>query len=100
VTDFSSMAFNAAYLRRPVVYFQFDRQAVMSGGHVGRGGYFDYDRDGFGPVVYEPLDVLDAVGAIVQHGGASEPYASRIEDTFPFRDGRCSERVAEAIEAI
>lgn len=100
VTDFSSMAFNAAYLRRPVVYFQFDRTAVMSGGHVGRAGYFDYDRDGFGPVVFESGDVLDAVADVVRHGGATDPYASRIENAFPFRDGRCSERVTQAIEAI
>ena len=100
VTDFSSMAFNAAYLRRPVVYFQFDRRAVMSGGHVGRAGYFDYDRDGFGPVVFKPSDVLDAVEGIVRHGGAIEPYAGRIEETFPFRDGQCSKRVTEAIEAL
>src|SRR6185369_1832250 len=41
VTDYSSVAFNTAYLDRPLVYFQFDFEEVMSGGHIGRRGYFD-----------------------------------------------------------
>ena len=50
VTDYSSVAFNTAYLDRPAVYFQFDREEMLRGAHVGRQGYFDYERDGFGPV--------------------------------------------------
>ena len=49
VTDYSSVAFNAAYLERPVVYFQFDADEVLAGGHVGRAGYFDYDATGSVP---------------------------------------------------
>ncbi len=98
VTDYSSIAFNAAYLERPVVYFQFDADAVLSGAHVGQRGYFDYERDGFGPV---SPDLEAAVGAIteaISHGGAPLPeYARRIEETFPHRDGGCSERVVQAV---
>ena len=54
VTDYSSMAFNAAYIDRPLVYFQFDPDTMFGGGHVGRQGYFEYERDGFGPVVTRP----------------------------------------------
>ncbi len=54
VTDFSSVAFNAAYLERPVVYYQFDAESVLEGEHVGRRGYFDYTRHGFGPVAGHP----------------------------------------------
>ena len=50
VTDYSSIAFDPAYIGRPVVYFQFDRNEFLSGSHGWRGGYFDYYRDGFGPV--------------------------------------------------
>jgi hypothetical protein len=98
VTDYSSMAFNAAYLDRPVVYFQFDRDRVLGGEHVGRKGYFEYERDGFGPVA----DTVDeAVGAITEliRAGRRPPalYQARIDAAFPQRDGKCSERVVEQI---
>ena len=98
VTDYSSMAFNTAYLDRPVVYFQFDRDRVLGGEHVGSRGYFDYERDGYGPVV---LDAEAAVSALVEalDGGLAPEYRRRIEEAFPDRDGRCCERVTEAVLA-
>jgi glycosyltransferase involved in cell wall biosynthesis len=101
VTDYSSMAFNAAYLDRPVVYFQFDADAIKTGAHVGREGYFDYARDGFGPVVAEVSDAIAAVQTIVEQGSVpAETYLKRNADTFVLRDGRCCERVIAAIEAL
>jgi glycosyltransferase involved in cell wall biosynthesis/CDP-glycerol glycerophosphotransferase (TagB/SpsB family) len=98
VTDYSSMFFNAAYIERPVVYFQFDRQRVLGGWHVGRSGYFDYERDGFGSVTLTVDDAVAATVKAIENGPAPEPvYLERINATFPNRDGRCSERVADAI---
>jgi glycosyltransferase involved in cell wall biosynthesis len=100
VTDFSSVAFNAAYLDRPVVYFQFDEDVVLGGGHVGRRGYFDYRRDGFGPVTVTPEDAVQATTDALAHGPApAAPYADRIAATFPDRDGQCCARVVDAIRA-
>lgn len=94
VTDFSSIAFNAAYLERPVVYFQFDADTVLDGGHVGRRGYFDYHRDGFGPVEEEKDDAVAATVAALAHGPAPTPeFQARIDASFQERDGRCCERV-------
>ncbi|RKT77275.1 CDP-glycerol glycerophosphotransferase (TagB/SpsB family) [Terracoccus luteus] len=101
VTDYSSMAFNAAYMDRPVVYFQFDAERVESGGHVGRAGYFTYPRDGFGPVVSDVDAAVAAVGDIAENGYTSRPqFQDRIDRTFPNRDGRCCARVTEAIEEL
>lgn len=98
VTDYSSIAFNAAYLERPVVYFQFDADQVLSGAHVGQPGYFDYERDGFGPVTADRTGTVQAVIEAIDHGGAPLPeYQRRIEETFPHRDGGCSERVVQAV---
>ncbi len=100
VTDYSSMFFNAAYIERPVVYFQFDRDRVLSGWHLGRPGYFDYERDGFGPVTRTVDDAIAAVVKAVDNGPDPEPvYLDRIRASFPDRDGRCCERVADAIAA-
>ena len=99
VTDYSSMAFNAAYLDRPVVYFQFDRERVLSGAHMGRTGYYDYVRDGFGPVAESLPEALRAIDEVAAAGGALQaPYAERVRAAFPERDGRCTERTFAAIE--
>lgn len=101
VTDYSSMAFNAACVDRPVVYFQFDREVVQRGGHLGRAGYFDYDRDGFGPVTRTIADTVAAIDEIAGRGGTpASQYQERIDATFVMRDGRCCERVTAAIEAL
>jgi hypothetical protein len=101
VTDYSSVAFNAAYLDRPSVYYQFDRDRVLAGGHVGRRGYFEYERDGFGPVAVGHDDAVAAVVAAIAGGvQPAEPYAGRIAATFPGRDGECCRRVVAAIEEL
>jgi len=100
LTDYSSIAFNAAYIDRPVVYFQFDQERVLNGGHVGRKGYFTYERDGFGPVTYDAETAVAETIASLEHGRDPRPeYAARNAATFPERDGRCCERVTAAIEA-
>jgi CDP-glycerol glycerophosphotransferase (TagB/SpsB family)/glycosyltransferase involved in cell wall biosynthesis len=97
VTDYSSVAFEAAFLGRAVVYYQFDR-ATYFGEHW-RPGYFDADRDGFGPVVDDEDDLVRDVADVLERGGPAERYVERIERTFPHRDGRACERVYEAILA-
>ena len=100
VTDYSSTAFNAAYIDRPVVYFQFDADKVLGGAHVGRQGYFHYERDGFGPVTRTLRAAESAIVGTMRAGRSPGPeYQRRIEDTFPCRDGRCCKRVTEAILA-
>ncbi|MFN0283774.1 MAG: CDP-glycerol glycerophosphotransferase family protein [Kineosporiaceae bacterium] len=101
VTDYSSMAFNAAYVDRPVVYFQFDLERVRAGGHLGRAGYFEYPRDGFGPVATTVEGAVGEITDVVARGCTPAPeYARRIEETFVDRDGRCCERVVAEIQAL
>jgi CDP-glycerol glycerophosphotransferase (TagB/SpsB family) len=101
VTDYSSVAFNIAYLDAPVVYFQFDRDQMLGGLHVGRQGYFDYFRDGFGPVVTEPDEAIKAIVAQIELGSRPTPeYQARINATLVNRDGRACERVVAAVEEL
>jgi hypothetical protein len=101
VTDYSSVAFNTAYLDRPVVYFQFDREAMLGGLHVGRKGYFDYGRDGFGPVAADLQAAEGAIVAAIEHGPRpTHTYQERIDATFPLRDGQACARVVAAVEEL
>ncbi len=104
ITDYSSIFFDAGYCGTPAVFYQFDQNLVFHGGHSGRMGYFDYERDGFGPVVQTVDQAIDEISRILnsQHEGslAPYPYGERIERTFPRKDGLCCERVTAAIEEL
>jgi hypothetical protein len=96
VTDYASVAFDAAYLDRPVVYFRFDEDVVLTGGHVGRQGWFDARRDGFGPVADTLPDAVDAVRSTLVEG-MTPTYSARVAAAFPERDGNCAERIIAAV---
>ena len=98
ITDYSSNAFDAALIDRPVLYFQFDAHEFLSGRHIGQTGYFDYERDGFDPVVTTVNQAVDALEDMMAQGiHPSAPYTDRISRTFPLRDGLCCQRVTEVI---
>lgn len=100
VTDYSSIAFNAAYLDRPVVYYQFDGDRIRYGAHVGRRGYYSYETDGFGPVTADRAAAVAAIAAALEAGAdPAPPYRARIAAAFPERDGQCCERVIAAVKA-
>ena len=99
VTDFSSIAFEAALIDRPLVYFQFDRERFFGGTHIGGRGYFDYDKDGFGPVCETVPAAVAAITEIVSQGRVpSEPYATRMAETMSLRDGQARARIYQEIQ--
>jgi len=101
ITDYSSVAFEMAYLEKPIIYFQFDKKTIFSGNHTYQKGYFEYERDGFGPIVEEVAQVEQALEQILQNSGKPLPkYLTRMQETFKFKDGRCCERVYNAILAL
>ena len=99
VTDYSSQAFEAAYLERPVVYFQFDRDEFFSGTHVYRQGTWSYEQDGFGPVTTTQFEALDAIAATAT-SPPQDAYLQRMRSAFAYRDGRCCERTFDSIVAL
>ncbi|MGL5759072.1 CDP-glycerol glycerophosphotransferase family protein [Plesiomonas sp.] len=101
ITDYSSVAFEMAVQGKTVIYYQFDEDEVFSGSHIYSRGYFDYRRDGFGPVVTDEESLLKEIELILKKNGQpSERYNQRIESTFPFRDGKNCQRTYEAIVAL
>lgn len=100
ITDYSSVAFDFAYLKKPVVYSQFDRPGFFNG-HTYKEGYFSYVDDGFGPVVHTHKDLVDAIIAYINTDCAMEgAYMQRVDKLFTFNDTNNSKRVYEAIREI
>lgn len=100
ITDYSSVAFEMAYLFKPVCYYQFDEEDFFTKGHYNK-GYFDYRDNGFGPVYNDEKSVIDyALKNIVQDCKPGPEYIEKVNAFFPYRDGNCCQRVLEEIEEL
>ena len=94
LTDYSSVAFDFAYLRKPIVYAQFDKEEFFSGAHSYTEGYFDYERDGFGEVEYNLENTVNRLIEYIKNDcKPKDEYLTRINNTFAFSDKNCCERV-------
>ncbi|WP_181358883.1 CDP-glycerol glycerophosphotransferase family protein [Pseudothauera lacus] len=101
LTDYTSVAFDMALLRKAVFYYQFDREYFFRGGHNWRPGYFDYVRDGFGPVAESEDECVSQVAAFLASGARVAPvYRQRMERAMPLDDERACQRTYEAIAAL
>ena len=96
VTDYSSVAFDVALLKKPIIYAQFDVDTFFSG-HAYDKGYFEYDRDGFGPVCTDLETTVDAVIHYLKTGCKTEPiYLNRVDSFFGSQpENRCQAVVDE-----
>ena len=100
ITDYSSVILDCAFLKTPVVYFQFDRDEYFAN-HPHRLGYFDYEEHGFGPVATTVANAVEAtVRAALNPDAVPARYLERATDFFPARDGGASERVFRAIKEL
>lgn len=101
ITDYSSVAFEMAYLNKPTIYYQFDEQSFFNGGHGYTKGYYDYRKHGFGPVVTDQRKLLSELKMMLANNGKPNfEILERISKTFPYRDGNNCERVYKAISAL
>ena len=100
ITDYSSTAFDFAYLRKPVLYYQFDKD-VFFASHTYKEGYFSYEENGFGDVIDNKDDLINAIIECVKGGCQLSPkYKQRIDDFLIFNDNKNCGRVVEAIKDI
>ncbi|ELT2532152.1 CDP-glycerol glycerophosphotransferase family protein, partial [Campylobacter coli] len=98
ITDYSSVAFEMAYLNKPVIYYQFDHEEFFSS-HTLQKGYFDYKKDGFGPVVEDEESLLKELENLLQNDcNPFGIYKDNIDSTFAFKDGKCCERIYKVIK--
>lgn len=99
VTDYSSVHFDVAYVGTPIIYAQFDREEYLSG-HASI-SWFDFGRDGFGPVATTVEATLDAIEAALDRGCSPDPqYLDRVERAFTYRDHNNCARVVSAVDEL
>ncbi|EGH4468696.1 glycosyltransferase [Campylobacter lari] len=92
ITDYSSVAFEMAYLNKPVIYYQFDKEEFFTS-HTYQKGYFSYEKNGFGSVLENEENLLKELEILLKNN--CKPfgvYKDNIDSTFVFKDGKCCER--------
>ena len=98
ITDFSSVAYDMAYMRCPVVYYQYEDKDEFTRSQKWVSGYIDYETMGFGPVCRDRTALFhDLEAAFDADGAMPEPYRTRAGNTFAHHDANCCRRAYDFI---
>lgn len=97
ITDYSSVVFDFAYLKKPVIYYQYRDDYHFD---VEK-GYFKYETMGFGEVCRDEKVLKDLIIEYIKNDcKIKEKYTRRINEFFLYHDKNNCERVYGAIEKL
>ena len=97
ITDYSSVAFDFAYLKKPVLYYQYGEDYHFNLDE----SYFDYDTMGFGEVCSSEEELVNLIEEYMKNDcEMKEKHVKNVEDYFTFTDKNNCKRVHEAIKKI
>ena len=96
MTDYSSISFDFAYLKKPIVYSHFDIEEFRTFQYPE--GYFDYEKDGFGPIC-KTIDctVEELIIQMINNCKIKKKYLKRILSFFTFSDRKNNDRLYNEI---
>lgn len=100
ITDYSSVFFDFGYLKKPIIYTQFDPEDFYKG-QLYKKGYFEYEKDGFGPVCrnYES-SIKEIIKYIENDCKIEKKYIDRINKFFKYTDRKNCERIYDEIISL
>lgn len=94
ITDYSSCAFDFAYLKKPVIYYHFNHNEFQNKTE----SYFSHDEMGFGPVVKNIEELKKTVISMIENDCVmDDDYQKRVDEFFKYIDGGNSKRVYDAL---
>ncbi|MEZ2324831.1 CDP-glycerol glycerophosphotransferase family protein [Bacillus tropicus] len=96
ITDYSSVFFDYANLKRPIIFYTYDIDSYRD---KLRGFYFDLETEAPGPVVMNTEEVLEEIlkFEMVGLGAFAEKYNTFYNNYCYLEDGFASKRVVEKI---
>ena len=99
VTDYSSVALDFAYMKKPVVFYQFDVKRFREAQYAK--GYLEYETTGLGTWCDSENAAIDAVEKSIRNDFAvDEVFEKTHAECFPRYDDRNCERVFRKIISI
>ena len=99
LTDYSSVAFDFGYTKKPIIYSHFDEDHLYQIHTVlTDDGEFSYEKDGFGVVTYDYESTLNEIIRIINNNFKNEKkYIDRVNKFFKYQDNNNSKRVYEEV---
>ena len=96
VTDYSKVFFDFAYMEKPIIFTQFDFKEYSKNEKLK--GYFDYTKDGFGPIYNNIEKSIDGIIYSIENGCLlKKKYLRRIKKYFAYFDDKNSIRIFNEI---
>ena len=96
ITDYSSVFFDVLYMKKPVLFYQFDYDRFRNG-QYGE-GYFDYRNNPFGKSFSDRNSVFEELKCYLDNDfQVSSDYLAAHKEYFKLYDSKNCERVYEAI---
>ncbi len=97
ITDYSSVAFDFAYLYKPVIYYQYGSDYHFDV----KDSFYDYETMGLGEIRKTEDELVDLIIEYLENDcEIKEKYAKRIKDFFIFTDNNNCKRVYDKIKKI
>lgn len=95
ITDYSSVFFDYANLKRPILFYTYDLEKYRD---MMRGFYLDIEKDVPGPILFTDEEVVEAIKNI---DTISAEYKDKYEEFYSkycsLEDGHASEKVAKRV---
>ena len=90
ITDYSSVTFDFAYLKKPLIYYQYAKDYNFDLDK----SYFDYESMGFGKVVKDENELINKLNEYLDNDCEMESiYENRVDSFFKYQDKNNSKRV-------
>lgn len=100
ITDFSSVFTDFAYMKKPLIYYQYDKEDFILK-HIGSdldASYFDFEEDGFGEVINEETSLIKTIESYIKSEyKVKSKYLKRINNFFVLNDDKNCERIYNEI---
>lgn len=96
ITDYSSVAFDHAFLNKPVIFYQFDRARFLGNAKV----HINFEQDLPGEIVNNDTHLLQLIKEYENRGfQIKKEYKERANRFIQFKDQQSSERVYQVVKS-
>ena len=96
ITDYSSVYFDFAYMKKPELFYQFDKEKFRQKQY--KECTIEYKHKEFGRIAKKEDEVIEEVEKILKNGcKMEEKYIEMVEDTFAYIDNNNCKRTYEEI---
>lgn len=88
VTDYSSVAFDFSYMKKPMIYYQYAQDYNFEE------GYFKYESMGFGEVIRNEDELIETIEGYLENDcEMKEIYKNRVDSFYKYNDKNNCKRI-------